>query len=126
MLVFVSFAGAAILLAGAGIYGLMSHWVNQRTYEIGLSIAIGCTRQGILSMILGHGMKLALCGVAGGILGSLVLTRFLATLLWGVTATDLPTFAIATALVLGVSILATGLPAWRATRIDPATALRAE
>ena len=126
MLVFVSFAGAAILLAAVGIYGLMSHWVSQRTYEIGLRVAIGCTRQGILSMILAHGMRLTLCGVIAGILGALVLTRFLATVLYGVAATDLLTFAGVTALVLGVAVLATVIPAWRATRIDPTTALRAE
>jgi predicted permease len=126
MLVFVSFAGAAMLLAAAGIYGLMSHWVSQRTYEIGLRVAIGCTRRGILSMILAHGMKLALCGVAAGIVGALALTRFLATVLYGVAATDLRTFAGVTVLVLGVAVVATVIPAWRATRIDAMTALRAE
>jgi predicted permease len=126
MLVFVSFAGAAMLLAAVGIYGLMSHWVSQRTYEIGLRVAIGSTRRGIFSMILAHGMKLTLYGVIAGVLGALALTRFLATVLYGVAATDLLTFAGVTALVLGVAGLATVIPAWRATRIDPITALRAE
>jgi predicted permease len=126
MLVFLSFAGAAIVLAAVGIYGLMSYWVSQRTYEIGLRLAIGCTRQGILSMILGRGLKLTLYGVLCGIAGALLLTRFLAALLFGVGTTDVATFAVVTAMVVGVGAIATALPAWRATRIDPITALRAE
>jgi len=126
MLVFGSFAGAAILLAAVGIYGLMSYWVSQRTYEIGLRIAVGCTRQRILSMILGRGLRLTLYVVAAGTAGALALTRCLSALLYGVGETDVPTFAAVIALVLGVAVLATALPAWRATRIDPIKALRAE
>ena len=126
MRVFFSFAGAAILLAAVGIYGLMSYWVSQRTYEIGLRVAIGATRRGILSMILAQGMRVALFGVGGGIVAAFLLTRFLAALLYGVAATDLLTFAVVTALVLGVAAVATAFPAWRATRIDPLKSLRAE
>jgi putative ABC transport system permease protein len=126
MLVFLSFAGAAILLATVGIYGLMSYWVSQRTYEIGLRVAIGCSRQGILSMILAKGMKLTLYGVAVGILSALILTRFLSALLFGVGTTDLSTFITVAALVLAVGVIATALPAWRATRIDAIKALRAD
>lgn len=126
MLVFLSFAGAAILLATVGIYGLMSYWVAQRTYEIGLRVAIGCSRQGILSMILAKGLKLTLYGVTAGILGALILTRFLSALLFGVGTTDLPTFIAVAALVLAVGVIATALPAWRATRIDPIKVLRAD
>ena len=126
MRVFVSFAGAAILLAAVGIYGLMSYWVSQRTYEIGLRVAIGATRRGILSMILAQGMRVALFGVGGGIVAAFLLTRFLAALLYGVAPTDFLTFAMVTALVLAVAALATAFPAWRATRIDPLKSLRAE
>ncbi|HEY3738872.1 MAG TPA: ABC transporter permease [Bryobacteraceae bacterium] len=126
MLVFASFAGAAILLVAVGIYGLMSYWVSQRSYEIGLRVAVGCTWQGILSMILAHGMKLTLYGVAAGLIGALLLTRFLASLLFGVAAIDIPTFIAVTALVLGVGAIATAFPAWRATRLDPLKSLRGE
>jgi len=126
MLVFASFAVVAIVLAAVGIYGLMSYWVGQRMYEIGLRVAVGCTRQGVLTLILGHGIRLALYGIVGGVLCSLLLTRFIATLLYGVAVTDLPTFASVAGLVFGVALLAAAIPAWRATRIDPVQALRAD
>ena len=126
MRIFLSFASAALLLAAIGIYGLMSYWVSQRTYEIGLRIAIGATRQRIVSMILAQGLRVSLYGVVAGILAALLLTRFLASLLYGVAATDIATFAAVTLLVFLVAILATAFPAWRATRIDPIKSLRAE
>ena len=126
MQVLLGFAGTAILLAAVGIYGLMSYWVSQRTYEIGLRVAMGATRQGVLAMILTQGLKVTLYGVAGGIVAALLLTRFLAALLYGVAATDVLTFAMVIALVLGVAIVATAFPAWRAARIDPLESLRAE
>jgi predicted permease len=126
MQVFLGFAGTAILLAAVGIYGLMSYWVSQRTYEIGLRVAMGATRRGVLAMILTQGLKVTLYGVAGGIVAALLLTRFLAALLYGVAATDVLTFAMVIALVLGVAIVATAVPAWRAARIDPLKSLRAE
>jgi ABC-type antimicrobial peptide transport system permease subunit len=98
MRVFVSFAGAAILLAAVGIYCLLSYWVSQRTYEIGLRVAIGATRRRILSMIVAQGMRVTLFGVAGGIVAAFLLTRFLAALLYGVAPTDFLTFAMVTAL----------------------------
>ena len=111
MQVFLSFAGAAIVLAAVGIYGLMSYWVSQRTYEIGLRVAIGATWRQIISMILAQGLRVSLYGVVSGILTALLLTRFLASLLHGVGVTD---------------VLATAFPAWRATRIDPVNSLRSE
>ena len=126
MRVFLSFAGAALLLAAIGIYGLMSYWVSQRTYEIGLRVAIGATRQRIVSMVLMQGLRASFYGIGGGILTALVVTRFLSSLLYGVTATDAVTFGAVTILVLAVAALATAFPAWRATRIDPVKALRAE
>ncbi len=124
--VFISFAAAAILLAAIGIYGLVSYWVTQRTYEIGLRVAIGATRRRIVSMILAQGLRVALYGIAAGMIVALAATRFLASLLYGVGATDPLTFAAVTALVLGVAIMATAFPAWRASRIDPIVSLRLE
>ncbi|HXM42116.1 MAG TPA: ABC transporter permease [Bryobacteraceae bacterium] len=124
--VFISFAAAAILLAAIGIYGLVSYWVTQRTYEIGLRVAIGATRKRIVSMILAQGLQVALYGIVAGVIMALALTRFLASLLYGVGPTDPLTFAAVTALVLGVAITATAFPAWRASRIDPIKSLRVD
>jgi putative ABC transport system permease protein len=124
--VFISFAAAAILLAAIGIYGLVSYWVTQRTYEIGLRVAIGATRNRIVSMILAQGLRVALCGIVAGVIVALAVTRFLASLLYGVGATDPSTFAAVTALVLGVAITATAFPAWRASRVDPIKSLRVD
>jgi ABC-type antimicrobial peptide transport system permease subunit len=126
MRVFLSFAVTALLLAAIGIYGLMSYWVTQRTYEIGLRVAIGATRQKILTMILGEGLRISLYGVAAGIAAAFGVTRMLASLLYGVGATDLLTFAVVTATVFLVAALATALPAWRAARIDPVRSLRVD
>ena len=124
--VFISFAAAAILLAAIGIYGLVSYWVSQRTYEIGLRVAIGATRHRIISMILAQGLRVAFYGIAAGVIAALAATRFLASLLYGVGATDPLTFAAVTALVLAVTITATAVPAWRASRIDPIKYLRVD
>jgi predicted permease len=126
MRVFLTFAGAAMLLAAIGIYGLISYWVSQRTYEIGLRVAIGATRQRIVSMILAQGIRVSFYGIVSGILAALLMTRFLSSLLYGVAATDIPTFAAVTMLVLLVAVIATAFPAWRATRIDPVKSLRVE
>jgi predicted permease len=122
--VFLSFAGAAILLAAIGIYGLVSYWVTQRTFEIGMRVALGARRQRIIGMILGQGLRVALFGVAVGVVAAVAVTRFLASLLYGIVATDPLTFAAVTALVFGVALTATAIPALRAARIDPVTSLR--
>jgi predicted permease len=124
--VFLSFAGAAILLAAIGIYGLVSYWVSQRTYEIGVRVAVGASRQRIVSMILAQGLRVAFYGSVAGVSAALVLTRFLASLLYGVAATDLLTFTAVTLLILGVAATASAFPAWRAARVDPVRSLRAE
>jgi ABC-type antimicrobial peptide transport system permease subunit len=124
--VFLSFAGAAMLLAAIGIYGLVSYWVTQRTFEIGVRVAIGAGRPRIVSMVLAQGLRVALYGVGAGILAALAMTRFLASLLYGVTATDPATFVAVIALVLAVTITATAFPAWRAARIDPVKSLRVD
>jgi len=124
MRVFVSFASVAMLLAAVGIYGLMSYWVSQRTYEIGLRVAVGATRRSIVSLILAQGMKIAIGGVVAGILAALLLTRFLAALLYGVAVTDTLTFVAVTGLILAVALVATAFPAWKASRIEPMKSLR--
>jgi predicted permease len=124
--VFITFAAAAVLLAAIGIYGLVSYWVTQRTYEIGLRVAIGATRQRIISMILAQSLRVALYGIGAGVLTALALTRFLASLLYGIASTDPATFAAVTALVLGVAVGAAAFPAWRAARIDPVKSLRVD
>lgn len=124
--VFLSFAGASILLAAIGIYGLVSYWVTQRTFEIGVRVAMGATRPRIVSMVLAQGLYVALYGVAAGIVCAFAVTRFLASLLYGVTSTDPLTFMGVTALVLAVTVCATAFPAWRAARIDPVMSLRVD
>ncbi len=126
MRVFLSFAAVAMLLAAIGIYGLMSHWVSQRTYEIGLRVAVGATRKRIATMIFAQAFRLSALGIVTGIIAALALTRFLASLLYGVGTTDVFTFVMVILLVICVALIAAALPAWRAARIDPARSLRAE
>jgi putative ABC transport system permease protein len=124
--VFPSFAGAAILLAAIGIYGLVSNWVGQRMFEIGVRVAIGATRRRIVSMILGQGLRVALWGMAVGVAAALATTRFIGSLLFGVSATDPATFAAVAVFVLAIAALATSFPAWQASRIDPTRSLRVD
>lgn len=119
-------SGAAILLAAIGVYGLVSYWVSQRTFEIGVRVALGATRRRIVSMILGQGLRVTLTGTVVGVTAALVVTRFISSLLFGVTATDPLTFVAVTGLVLGVAVIAMAFPAWRASRIDPTISLHAD
>jgi putative ABC transport system permease protein len=121
-----AFAGCAMLLASIGIYGVVSYWVAQRTREIGLRSALGARPSDILRLVLGHGMLLAAVGTAIGLLASLVLTRFLSTLLFGVSNHDATTIASAAAALIGMALLACYIPAWRAANVDPLLALRFE
>lgn len=123
---FISFAGVALLLAAMGIYGLVSYWVSQRTYEIGLRMAIGATRRCILRMVLAQSFRITLCGIAGGIVAALALTRFLASLLYEVGATDPWTLLTVAVLILAVAFTASCVPAWRAAQTDPTKSLRIE
>ncbi|HMF78508.1 MAG TPA: ABC transporter permease [Bryobacteraceae bacterium] len=124
--VFTGFAATAILLAAIGIYGLVSYWVTQRSYEIGVRMAIGATRQRIVSMVFAQSLRVALFGIGAGVLGALACTRFLASLLYGVSTTDPVIFAAVMALLLGIAVSATAVPAWKAARINPIQSLRAD
>jgi predicted permease len=126
----VAFAGSfgilALLLAAVGIYGVISYTTRQRTHEIGIRIALGAGKGHILISVLRHGMLLTACGVSAGVAASLILTRFLRAVLFGVGTTDLATFATVAATLCVVSILACYLPAHRAAAVDPVQALHTE
>jgi putative ABC transport system permease protein len=120
------FAGVAMVLSAVGIYGVLAYAVSQRTQEIGVRLALGAGRSDILRLVVRQGMTPALLGVAGGIVASLWLTRYLSTVLFEVKPNDATTYAAVT-MVLGlVALLACLVPARRATRVDPIAALRCE
>ena len=120
------FAGISLLLASVGIYGLIAYSVAQRTHEIGVRMALGAARADVLRMVVGKSVSLAGIGIVLGFGGAFALTRFLKAMLFGIGATDVVTFAIAPFVMMFVVLLATLLPALRATRISPVIALRYE
>ena len=125
-LLLAALAATAVLLALAGIYGVIAYSTAQRTQEVGIRVALGASPENILRLILLQGLALAATGVAAGIAAALLLTRLLASLLYHVTATDPFTFVAGTLLFLSVALTASFFPARRAMRVDPAVALRCE
>jgi len=123
-LLLTGFAGIALLLAGLGLYAVLSYMVAQRTPELGLRIALGAQRGNVLRLMLSRGMQLAIYGLVAGLVAAVVLTRFVSGLLFGVKALDGATFATMTLVLLAVSSLASLIPAWRASRLDPNETLR--
>lgn len=120
------FAATALLLALTGIYGVMSLNVANRRNEFGIRLALGAQATNVLSLILGQGLRLAVVGVALGLLAAIVFTRLLQGLLFGISASDPLTFAAIAVLLVGVALLACWIPARRATKVDPLEALRSE
>lgn len=118
------FSLLALLLASLGVYGVMAYSVTQRTREIGIRMALGASPRNIVKLVMKRGMFLVFVGVIIGLIGAFVLTRVVANLLFGTSATDVTTFLQITVLLVIISLIATLIPAWRATKVDPVNALR--
>jgi predicted permease len=126
MLLLGLFAGVALALAAVGIYGVMAYMVAQRTREIGIRMALGAESRNLISLIVKQGMTIAAVGVAAGVAGALALTRFMSSMLYGVSAADPVTLVLVSGALAAIALLACAVPALRATRVDPIVALRYE
>jgi predicted permease len=121
-----AFAVFALLLAAVGLYGVISHLVTQGTHDIGVLVTLGARPGNIVGLVVRQGMALTGVGILLGLVGALVLTRVMRSLLFGVSATDIITFGAVPTILAVVAFAATAIPAWRATRVDPMVALREE
>jgi predicted permease len=121
-----AFAGLALLLAAIGTYGVLSYMVTERRREIGIRVALGATRSHVLTQIMKQGLQVTAIGAAIGLAGALAVNRLIASLLFGVQPTDIVTIAFVIATITAVAVVASWLPAWRASRLDPNVVLRDE
>jgi putative ABC transport system permease protein len=126
LIVMVTFAVVALTLASLGLYGVIAHSVTERTHEIGVRMALGAEARHVLGLMIRQGLTTTAIGAAIGVAGAIALSRWIQDLLFGVTPTDPATFAAVVATLMAVALVACYVPAWRATRVDPTTALRSE
>jgi putative ABC transport system permease protein len=120
------FAIAALILAGTGIYAVISYSVAQRTHELGIRMALGAQQLDVLRLVVGSSLKIVLIGVALGLVSAYILTRVMSNLLYGISVTDPSTFVSMSLLLIIIALLASYIPARRATKVDPIIALRSE
>jgi ABC-type antimicrobial peptide transport system permease subunit len=124
MLLLAVFAGVALLLAAVGIYSVLAYTVRRRVREIGIRMALGAQTSDVVGMVISEGMKPTLIGLAIGAAGALALGRFVSSLIYGVKPGDVPTFATVSLVLVVVAFLASVIPAYRATRVQPVSTLR--